>query len=145
VISLPLRWLLMRAKRAAAIAAALVLGGGASAGIAGADPAPPPGPKTTIDGDGTYAVGTDIAPGTYSSAGPVGDGTCYWKRVNGTDIVDNALSKKAQVVQIDPTDTAFKTNGCQPWQQTDCMPGCAPPPMSPQDVLGQIGRLIAPH
>ena len=58
-------------------------------------------PKTTIDADGTYAVGTDIQPGVYSSAGPVGDGACYWKRVNGTNIVDNAMSKKSQIVQID--------------------------------------------
>ena len=66
------------------------------AGIPHRDP-----PKTTIDADGTYAVGKDIQPGVYSSAGPVGDGACYWKRVNGTNIVDNAMSKKAQIVQID--------------------------------------------
>jgi hypothetical protein len=67
-------------------------------------------------------VGTDIMPGTYSSAGPVGPGTCYWKRLsnpNSGDIIDNALSKKPQTVQIDPTDKAFKTDGCQPWQKTD--------------------------
>ena len=108
-------------------------------------PPPGPGPKSTIDGDGTFTVGTDIAPGTYSSAGPVGNGACYWKRLNGTNIIDNAMSKKSQIVQIDPTDTAFKTSGCQQWQLTDCMPGCAPAPMNPGDVLSQIGRLLAPH
>jgi hypothetical protein len=141
----------MRSTKFATVAAALLVAGGASAGIAYADPttppgAPtPPGPKTTIDSDGTYTVGTDIAPGTYSSAGPVGDGTCYWKRLNGTDLLDNALSKKAQVVTIEATDTAFKTNGCQPWALTDCLPGCAPPAANPIDVLGQIGRLFGPH
>jgi len=90
-------------------AAGLLLAGwAASAGVAGADPdpAPPPAPKTTIDKDGTYAVGTDIAPGIYSSAGPVDNGTCYWKRLGNPDgnLIDNALSKKPQVVQIDPTD-----------------------------------------
>ena len=112
----------MRSTRTAAVAAAIVLvGAAASTATAQADPAPapPPAPKTTIDADGTYTVGTDIQPGRYSSAGPVGDGACYWKRVNGTDIVDNALSKKAQIVQIEPTDTAFTTNECQPWQLTD--------------------------
>jgi hypothetical protein len=52
----------------------------------------------------------------------VGAGTCYWKRLgspNTNDIIDNAISKKPQVVQIDPTDKAFKTDGCQPWQKTD--------------------------
>jgi hypothetical protein len=130
----------MRPARTAAVAAALVLAGCAgSAATAQADPAPapPPGPKTTIDADGTYAVGKDIQPGTYSSAGPVGNGACYWKRVNGTNIVDNALSKKAQIVQIEPTDTSFTTNECQAWQLTDA-PVPAP---SPADLLGQLAQL----
>jgi hypothetical protein len=113
-------------------------------GIASADP-PPPGPQTTMDQDGTYAVGTDIVPGIYSSAGPVADGTCYWKRINGSDIVDNAMSRKPQVVSIEPADTAFKTDGCQPWQLT---PDAAVPPtggVSPQiagAILGGIGNAI---
>jgi hypothetical protein len=119
----------------------MVLVGAASAATAQADPppGPPPAPKTTIDADGTYAVGKDIQPGRYSSPGPVGDGACYWKRVNGTDIVDNALSKKEQVVQIEPTDTAFTTNECQPWQLTD-----APLPAQggAGDILGQLGQII---
>ena len=119
----------------------MVLVGAVSAATAQADPPPepPPAPKTTIDADGTYAVGKDIQPGTYSSAGPVGDGACYWKRVNGTDIVDNALSKKAQIVAIAPTDTAFTTSECQSWQLTD-----APLPAQPGagDILGQLGQLI---
>jgi hypothetical protein len=91
-----------------------------------------------MDHDGTYAVGTDIVAGTYSSGGPVGDGTCYWKRVNGSDTVDNAMSKKPQVVRIDPGDTAFKTDGCQPWQLT---PDAAPPPTG-LPPLAQLGGLI---
>jgi hypothetical protein len=133
------------------VAAAIVLvGAAASAATAQADPEPappppapaepappPPAPKTSIDADGTYAVGVDIQPGTYSSAGPVGEGACYWKRLNGTNILDNALSKKAQIVQIDPTDTSFTTNECQPWQLTD-----APVPVQgPADLLGQLAQL----
>ncbi|AGB26524.1 hypothetical protein Mycsm_06372 [Mycobacterium sp. JS623] len=134
----------MRSTRTTAAAGIVLLGWAASPAIASADPAPapPPGPKTTIDGDGTYAVGKDIQPGTYSSAGPVGDGACYWKRTSGTTIVDNALSKKAQIVQIDATDTSFTTNECQAWQLTD-----APVPQSgPGDLmgaLGQLGQIIA--
>jgi hypothetical protein len=131
----------MMSTRTAAVAVAIVLvGAAASTATAHADPAPappPPAPKTTIDADGTYAVGKDIQPGRYGSAGPVGDGACYWKRVNGTDIVDNALSKKAQVVQIEPTDTSFTTNQCQAWQLTD-----APlPALGPGELLGQLGQL----
>jgi len=33
----------------------------------------------------------------------------------GATILDNALSSRPQLVQIQPTDTAFKTSGCQPW------------------------------
>jgi hypothetical protein len=120
----------------------LVAGWAASAGVAGADPdPPPPGPKTTIDHDGTYAVGSDIAPGVYSSAGPVGAGTCYWKRLGNPDgnLIDNALSKKPQVVQIDPTDKSFKTSGCQPWQLTpDANPPSSGPPGSLPGALGGI-------
>ena len=129
------------------VAAAVVLAGGwASAGTAGAEPDPPaPAPKTTIDSDGTFAVGTDILPGTYTSAGPVGDGACYWKRLNGTDIVNNALTKQPQVVQIEPTDTAFTTSRCQPWQLTDCTTGCGPAPQSPAGLLGDLNAFLIPR
>jgi hypothetical protein len=135
----------MKSIRTAAVAAAIVLvGAAASTATAHADPAPapPPAPKTTIDADGTYTVGKDIQPGVYSSAGPVGDGACYWKRVNGTNIVDNAMSKKAQIVQIDPTDTAFTTNQCQPWQLTDeplPQPGPFSSPAQPHRSRSQPG------
>ena len=125
----------MLVKKAATAAALVVAVMGALPGVAAADPTTPtptpaptpangPAPKTSVDADGTYAVGTDIVPGVYASAGPVGDGTCFWKRL-GADgaTLDNALTKKPQTVAIDPTDQSFKTNGCQPWQLTD-----APPP-----------------
>jgi hypothetical protein len=123
----------------------------------GASPAPSPaaGPKTTIDKDGTYAVGTDIAPGTYSTAGPRGDSTCYWKRVGNPDgaLVDNAISKKPQVVRIEATDKAFKTDGCQAWQLTpDANPPADTPPPGVQGTLGILNGLLggqkgqqAPH
>jgi hypothetical protein len=103
-----------------------------------------PGPKTVIDHDGTFAVGTDILPGTYSSAGPVQGRTCYWKRTNGSDIIDNAMTKKPQVVQIEPTDKAFKTDGCQPWQKNDAAtvdPGKSPAEAKIQlDILNGIAN-----
>ncbi|MET0453806.1 MAG: hypothetical protein ABW137_18395 [Mycobacterium sp.] len=105
-------------------------------------PTPAAAPKTTIDTDGTFAVGTDIVPGVYASAGPVGDGTCFWKRsgADGTTL-DNALSKKPQTVQIDAGDQSFKTNGCQPWQLTD---GAAPTPMTSPLLAGlQLRALMA--
>ena len=123
---------------------------GALATTAQADPGPPapgpaPGPaNVSIDKDGTYSVGSQIVPGTYSSPGPVQGGVCYWKRVSGDKIVDNAMSKQPQIVQIDATDTSFKTSECQPWQKIDdCLPGCGPAPMNPVEILGQLGRIAA--
>ncbi len=81
----------MRPTRTAALAATLLIAAGVTAGHVSAQPSseepapptnptaaaappaegtPPPGPKTTIDADGTYAVGKDIVPGNYTSAGP---------------------------------------------------------------------------
>jgi hypothetical protein len=151
----------MRPTRTAALAAALLVAAGVSAAQASAEPssepaptptpsdqaappaegAPPPGPKTTIDADGTYAVGTDIVPGVYSSAGPNPDGTaCYWKRMNGDELVDNALTKKPAVVQILANDTTFTTNDCQSWALTPNAP--LPRQASPGDLLGQLAPLI---
>lgn len=143
------------------VAGVMLAGWAASVGVAGADPepSPPPSPapapspapspapaaKTSIEKDGTYAVGSDIAPGIYSSAGPVGDGTCYWKRTGNPDgnLIDNAISKKPQVVQIDPTDKSVKTSGCQPWQLTPdaTVPANTPPP-GVQGTLGILNGLL---
>jgi len=126
--------------RIAAAAAVLVVGWSASLAVANADPVPPPprGPKTSF-GNGSYKVGTDITPGVYQSAGPVGDGACYWKRVNGDGIVANAFTKKAQTVQIEAGDTAFTSSECQDWQKTDAAPPGKPNPI---EVLGQLGSLL---
>lgn len=135
--------------KVAILAVAMVIaGGGTFSGIAGADPdtpgpppgpapaptsapapGPPPVPATTMDHDGLFIVGTDIEPGTYTSAGPVEDGTCYWKRMadlHGGDIIDNAFTKKPQAVLIEATDKAFKTSGCQAWQKSDSVTAVGP-------------------
>ena len=153
----------MSSKTTIAAAAALaVVSWGASTAIAVADdPTPtPPGPaapaagspKTSIDGDGLFIVGKDIAPGTYATAGPVGDHRCYWRRMNNPDphaknnVIDSAMSAKPQVVLIDATDKAFKTSGCQPWHVTDAAPDSPGPGpnISPQAraaiaILGTLG------
>ena len=107
-----------------------------------AQPAPGPAepPPPAIVEDGTYAVGADIAPGVYQSAGPVDDGACYWKRTAGDELVDNALTKKPAVVHIQPTDTSFTTSDCQVWQLTNLPP---PPQPAPGDLMGQLSALIA--
>ncbi len=95
-------------------------------------PAPGPpgaGPQTFIDHAGTFAVGADIVPGVYTSAGPLPGGACYWRRIAADKTtLENALSKQPQTVQIDAGDAAFKTNGCQPWTLTDAAPPNQNPP-----------------
>jgi hypothetical protein len=142
----------MRSTKATAAAAALTIAGFCAAvGVAHADPdsPAPPAPaapaKTTIDANGVYTVGKDIAPGTYTSAGPITDEVCSWKRSSGDSVVDNAMTKKPQVVQIDPSDTTFTTKDCQPWQLTDCSQGCEPTTGSPGNILGQLGAFLAPR
>ncbi|EID16517.1 hypothetical protein PFJ02_22230 [Mycobacterium xenopi] len=83
-----------------------------------------PVPKTVMETDGTYRVGTDIVLGTYRSAGrsSQGESDCYWARLNSlnpTDIIDNNISIGPQVVALQPSDAAFLTHSCQPWQKTD--------------------------
>ena len=104
----------------------------------GDEAAPPPGPLTSF-GDGTYTVGTDIAPGVYQSAGPVEGNACYWKRSNNDGTVANAMTKQPQTVEIAPGDTTFKTSKCQEWQKTDAAP---PPQPNPLDVLGPLSGLL---
>ncbi len=87
-------------------------------------PPPPSAPKTIMETDGTYRVGTDIVPGTYRSAGPSADGAsdCYWARLNSlneTHIIDSNISTGPQVVMIQPSDTAFLTHSCQSWKKAD--------------------------
>src|SRR5882757_628711 len=87
-------------------------------------PPPPSVPKTTMETDGTYRVGTDIVPGTYRSAGPSAEGAsgCYWARLrslNETDIVESNIGTNYQEAIIKPSDRAFLTHSCQPWQKAD--------------------------
>lgn len=128
------------------VTAAIALAGSCVvAPLAHAQPAPPApapageGPKTTIDANGSYAVGKDIVPGVYSSAGPVDNGACYWKRSAGDKLVDNALTKKPAFVQIDATDTTFTTSDCQTWQLTNAP---MPPQPGPGDLLGALTQAI---
>jgi len=81
-------------------------------------PPPPPGPKTAIETNGTYVVGSDIEPGTYRTSGGTG---CYWARLKSLDtgdVIDNNVSDGPQVVRILPSDTAFMTRDCGTWQKS---------------------------
>lgn len=161
----------MTSKTSIVAAAALaVVGWGASTSVAMAKPTPAPitpaapttAPNTppalnTMEHDGVYAVGKDILPGTYATAGPIDNKhRCYWRRMNALDpsvpnnVIDSAMTSKPQVVLIDPNDKAFKTSGCQPWHVTDAAPDSTGPSpnLSPQarltmDLLNNLGNHAA--
>lgn len=68
-------------------------------------------------GPGTFAVNTDIAPGTWRSAGAAG---CYWARLKDfaggvTGIIANDNASGPAVVQIAPTDAGFTSSRCGTW------------------------------
>lgn len=80
----------------------------------------PPGPKTSIEANGTYIVNKEIAAGTYRTDG--GKYGCYWARLRSfdtNDIIDNNVGDGPQVVRILPTDTAFMTRSCGSWHKID--------------------------
>lgn len=107
----------------AGLTSALLCAGILSTGTAAADPA------VTITTDGTYTVGTDIAPGVYASEGPLPGEVCYWRRAGADNVtLNNAMSKQPQIVEIEAGDITFKTKGCQPWQLTDAAPPGQTPP-----------------
>ena len=69
--------------------------------------------------EGTFIVGTDLAPGTYQSSSSVSG--CYWARLSGfsgalDDIIANDFTDAPAIVTISPTDVGFQTNdGCGSW------------------------------
>ncbi len=85
-------------------------------------PAPaaaPPGLPTTF-GEGSFVVGTDIAPGTYYTPGPAGTQYCYWERFKdptsaAESIIANHLGRGPATVTIDAGDGAFNNRWCGTW------------------------------
>ena len=75
-----------------------------------------------MSGDGgMFAVGSDIAPGTYRSTGNK-DASCYWERTKDADhslrsIIANNNVTGTAVVTIGPGDAYFKTTGCGDWKK----------------------------
>ncbi|QNG19851.1 hypothetical protein [Rhodococcus triatomae] len=80
-------------------------------------------------GDGTYLVGTDIAPGQYAGSGQVDEHMgCYWERRSGTsgnfdEILANDYTHSGRVVvTILPSDYAFRSEDCGTWTRIGDVP-----------------------
>ncbi|MEZ7004950.1 hypothetical protein [Streptomyces sp. AD55] len=87
------------------------------------DPEAKGSPASSMAGNGgMFAVGSDIAPGTYKSSGN-SDMGCYWERSKDAGhsldsiIANNNVSGSA-VVTISASDGYFKTTGCEDWKKT---------------------------
>ncbi|WP_072691207.1 hypothetical protein [Rhodococcus marinonascens] len=99
-----------------AIAATTVLGPTAYA-------APPMGSsaaRVPSNADVTLSVGSDIKPGTYTSAGAATDGTaCFWSVTdqNGAprDGGQTDQTNDRQTVTLEADDTFFQTTHCAAW------------------------------
>jgi hypothetical protein len=77
------------------------------------------GRTVTIPGEGTYLVGTDIAPGTYRSGPSQGGLPCQWwtqSRLGDEDSQTGFDSSDGQTYSvIRATDASFHTQFCQTW------------------------------
>lgn len=81
--------------------------------------------RNTIPGSGTYRIGVDVQPGTYSSTPTTGSSfaLCQWTRLkdlSGTPASTIALGNTAAgpiYVTIEPSDVAFNSFGCETWQK----------------------------
>lgn len=84
-------------------------------------PEPTPEPDQARITAGTYMVSDDILPGRYRTEG----GVIYWERLKGLsgelkDIIANgAMQAGSIIVDINPTDVAFKTDGPGYWVLID--------------------------
>jgi hypothetical protein len=83
--------------------------------------AKPAGPSGTIEGEGTFLVGKDIAAGLYRAPAP-STGNCYWARLhdlNGglNSIINNNNNSGPTVINVASTDYAVETSGCETFQR----------------------------
>jgi hypothetical protein len=76
--------------------------------------------SSSILGDGTFLVGSEIKPGTYHTDSP-SSGNCYWEREAGSNtgdienIIANDNTSGPTTITISSSDYAFKDSGCETW------------------------------
>lgn len=75
-----------------------------------------------IEGDGIFAVGSQVKPGTYRTVVPADSFGCYYERLKGatgefTDIIANGNAKAGAqiVVTVKASDKFFHVERCGTW------------------------------
>ena len=108
-------------------------------------------PKRSF-GDGTYIVGTDIAPGRYFADAP--PGRCEWDRLDAFDGYHRRgdigigsgrawdSPSRLAVVDIRASDAGFRSSGCGEWTQT--FEPRVTPGEPPGDGFFLVGMEVAP-
>ena len=104
-----------------------------------------PAQPVTSFGDGIWAVGLDIAPGLYASAGVSG---CYPARLSGfsggfDDLISNNNIDGHAVVEIQPGDVGFESSRCGNWTAVDTNASVGTPETF-GDGIHLVGIHIAP-
>lgn len=80
-------------------------------------PLTPVDPLMTTIPEGKWVLGTHISPGTYQAPG---GNDCTWERLSGIsgtpdDIIATDEPSGQPVVELDPSDIAFNSSGCEEW------------------------------
>ncbi|WP_372408115.1 hypothetical protein [Streptomyces luteireticuli] len=115
----------------------------------GAQGKPGKGRKAGFSGNGTFRVGSDIAPGTYRSLGNKKGGNCYWERAKDSkgdadSIIANDNVVGSSYVTVATGDKVFKTHGCKSWERVPEEKSGTPKTSAPGDGMYRVGVDIAP-
>ncbi len=76
-----------------------------------------PGRELTSFGDGTWQVGIDVAPGTYTTTGGPDCRYALRPAATGADIVGNTVSPNPSTVVLSNDSGYFATSGCTTWRR----------------------------
>jgi hypothetical protein len=105
--------------------------------------------KEAFEGDGDFAVGTDVKPGTYRTTGNTDD-LCYWERAKDASgemdsILANDNVSGTSYVTIPAGDKLFKSSGCKDWETVDAKATGTPAALVKGDGgMHRVGVDIAP-
>ena len=72
--------------------------------------------------DGTYEVGVDIIPGTYTTSGD-SLSTCRWRRLSdftwNSGVIIEVVASGTKIVTVTESDKGFASIGCGKWERLD--------------------------
>jgi hypothetical protein len=77
-----------------------------------------PGRVLTAFGDGSWQVGVDVAPGTYTTVGGLDCRHALREAVTGGDIAASAVEPDPATVVLTEDSGYFETSGCATWRRT---------------------------